>query len=252
MRPNSPPFLWFAILLAVPLCNGIAATEKSAGMPGAASAEATSIAVYSLHDGEFTFPLDKVPGIGDYRRPNIMLSLIDFACDHCREHYRILRKRAPWYEEEIFFGVMPLALNERCNPYFSFPGLPDYANCEYTRLALAVWRMVPGKYFEYLDWLCLETSPPASLDKSVWVVAEAYAEDLIGVELLKQGWDDPWVEEMMHTLVELYGHNVEVTGDTSIPQVFFNQKARFGAITTESSFDMIMGLNFPIEIKRRR
>ena len=43
-----------------------------------------------------------------------------------------------------------------------------------------------------------------------------------------------------------------VTGDTSIPQVFFNQKGRFGSITSESSFNMIMGLEFPIEIKRRR
>ena len=242
----------FTFIFAMSESNGIPDTgtkEEILPHPGLPD---KSVPVYSINDGKFTFPLNELPGIGDRHRPNIMLSLIDLACDHCREHYRILRKRAPWYEKEIFFGVLPLALNERCNPYFSMPELPDYANCEYARLALAVWRMAPDKYLEFVDWLCLETSPPASLDKEVWVVAEAYAEDLIGVELLKKGWDDPWVDQMMHTLTELYGYNVKVTGDTSIPQVFFNQKAKFGAITSESSFNMIMGLNFPIEIKRRR
>lgn len=243
-------FLLFILFFALAEGSENSVSDKAIN-PNAGALD-KPLMVYSLQDGKFTFPLDEMPGIGDYRRPNIMLSLIDLACDHCREHYRVLRKRAPWYEEEIFFGVLPLALNERCNPYFSMPELPDYANCEYARLVLAVWRMAPEKYLEFLDWLCLETSPPASLDKSVWVVAEAYAEDLIGIDLLKQGWNDPWVDQMMHTLTELYGYNVKVTGDTSIPQVFFNQKGRFGSITSESSFNMIMGLEFPIEIKRRR
>ncbi len=210
------------------------------------------VPVYSIHAGEFKFPMDEIPGIGDWKAPHIMLNLIDFACDHCREHYRILRKRAPWYAEEIFFGVLPLALNERCNPHFSMPGLPDYANCEYARLALVVYRMAPEKYIEYVDWLCLESSPPASLDKSQWTIAKAHAEGLIGAEQLAKGWDDPWVNEMFDTLIELYGYNLKVTGQADIPQQFLNQKLRFGSITRESSFDMEMSMSFPIEIKKRR
>ena len=214
--------------------------------------DADAVPVYSIHGGAFTFPLNEVPGIGDWDSPNIMLNLIDFACDHCREHYRVLRKRAPWYEGEIFFGVMPLALNERCNPYFSMPGLPDYANCEYARLALAVWRMEPDKYLEFVDWLCDEDSPPASLEAEQWTIAREYAENLIGKDKLDAGWSDPWVEDMMHTLTELYGYNLKLTGEGAIPQQFLNQKLRFGEITTESSFNMIMGMNYPIEIKPRR
>lgn len=210
------------------------------------------VPIYSIHGGKFSFPVDEIPGIGNWESPNLMLNLIDFACDHCREHYRILRKRAPSYEGEIFFGVLPLALNERCNPHFSMPGLPDFSNCEYARLALAVWRMAPDKYLEYVDWLCLESSPPASLQKANWTIAKKYAEELIGAELLARGWNDVWVNEMFDTLIELYGYNLKVTGRGDIPQQFLNQKLRFGSITYESTFDMDMTMNFPIEIKKRR
>jgi hypothetical protein len=57
---------------------------------------------------------------------------------------------------------------------------------------------------------------------------------------------------MMETLTELYGHNLKLTGDGNIPQQFLNQKLRYGAITSESSFDISMGMDFPIEIKKRR
>ena len=235
--------------------QSVPAEEDLAPNPGAAldtSKGPALEAIYRIHDGRFSYPVRELPGIGDPAAPNIMLNLIDFACDHCRVHYRVLRKSAPRFEGEIFFAVLPLPLNERCNPYFSMPGLPDFANCQYARLALAVWKADRDKYPEVVDWLCQESSPPASLEASQLPLAMEHAAGVVGKAALLKAWDDPWVMDTLRQTVELYGYNLKETGQNAIPQQFLNHTLRFGEITTESAFDMTMGLYFPIEIKRRR
>ena len=91
-----------------------------------------------------------------------------------------------------------------------------------------MWRAAPERYGELVDWLCLESSPPASLGGGRWPEARAHAAALIGNDRLTAALADPWIERVLGTFVALYGHHLALTGRNELPQIILRDTLRFG------------------------
>jgi hypothetical protein len=133
--------------------------------------------------------------------------------------------------------MLPTPLNEKCNPHFRRPGLPDFGNCEYAALALAIWRAFPEKFAAFDHWLALESSPPAGLDLSRFLEAWDHAQALIGDVTVEEMVADPWVRRQLEMNVALYGENIRISGVEAIPQQFFGSTLSMGA--SESERDLL-------------
>ncbi len=200
----------------------------------------------SLHGGRFVFRAGELPGFGAVAAENSMLNLIDFACDHCRGHVRTLRRSGVTLAPQLYFAILPVPLNHRCNSHFPRPELPDFGNCDYARLALALWRAAPERYGELVDWLSLESSPPASLRRERFPEARAHAAALIGNDRLTAALADPWIEQMLETLVGLYGHHLALTGRNEVPQIVFRDTLRFGDLPDEKALRRFFEKHLPV------
>ena len=64
-------------------------------------------------------------------------------------------------------------------------------SCELAKLALAVYKINPGKFSEFDSWL-FEPERPRKLSDAL-----AEAQRMVGAEALEAAFDDPWIEQQL-------------------------------------------------------
>ena len=202
---------------------------------------------FSLHGGRFKFRSDHVPVIGDPYAEKSVVNLFDYSCSHCREYHAIIERIKHRFAGRLSFVMLPVPLNFRCNPYIDPSRRPDTGNCDYARLALAVW-LADASQFEIFDsWLASKQSPAASPDRKGVDLARAYAEKLVGRESLAQALSNPWIESQLRMDADIYGANREHTGKGGLPQQVFGSFINVGSIKMD--WDLILMIDLYLGLK---
>lgn len=96
--------------------------------------------------GGRVYGVDVLPRLGPADAKHVLVEYFDYGCPACRtmqDHLAALRERHP---RDIAVIVLPVPLEDACNPHLA-PGDTRHAgSCEAARAALAVWRELPEEF----------------------------------------------------------------------------------------------------------
>ena len=104
---------------------------------------------------------------------------------------------------EVVFVTCPTPLSSACNPYVPSGEDRFAGSCDLMRIALATW-LVDRSAFSVLDeWLFT----PGERGWYPRKVADAmeYAASLIGEDALKKSMTDPWINDYLADILEVFG-----------------------------------------------
>jgi uncharacterized membrane protein len=167
----------------------------------------------SLYSNQFLIKLDAVPMMGPPNASNVIVSLFDYTCPHCRSLHPILLETQQQFSNRLGIVCLPMPISTNCNPLLPAQVHSVSNACEYARLGLAVWRARPAAHSQFDDWMFTGDRPPPLEE------AQAYAAQLVGQEKLQAALKDPWLEEQLLVDCHLHSTNWNVGGSSALPQL---------------------------------
>ncbi|MCX6906180.1 MAG: hypothetical protein NTW03_22410 [Verrucomicrobia bacterium] len=180
----------------------------------------------SLYDGRFQFKLDEVPMMGSPDATNLVVSLFDYTCHHCRLLHPMLREAQRRFSNQLGIVSLPMPMATNCNPAIVRYMRPHANACEYAKLGLAVWRANPGAFAQFDDWLfTLEQIVPSDQ-------AKQYAAQLVGADKLEKALADEWITQQIHTDGYLYHSNYLKMGNSILPELILGPVVSFGPLNS--------------------
>ena len=180
----------------------------------------------SLYDGRFQFKLDEVPMMGSPDATNLVVSLFDYTCHHCRLLHPMLREAQHRFSNQLGIVSLPMPMATNCNPAIVRYMRPHANACEYAKLGLAVWRANPGAFAQFDDWLFT----PAQIVPSDQ--AKQYAAQLVGADKLEKALADEWITQQIHTDGYLYHSNYLKMGNSILPELILGPVISFGPLNS--------------------
>jgi uncharacterized membrane protein/thiol-disulfide isomerase/thioredoxin len=187
---------------------------------------------HPIYEGRFSIDVSETPRMGSPTNRQVMVSLFDYTCHHCRLMHPILKEVQQTFSNRLVIVSLPMPLDPKCNPTVQRTH-PDHANaCEYARLGLTVWRASHTLHHTFEEWLFAGAKPPP-LDE-----ARAYAIRLLGDEALKRAATDPWIELQLKLNIALYELAYR-SGQGSMPQMIIGSKVAVGTYPKEELLKLL-------------
>ncbi|MCQ2144757.1 MAG: thioredoxin domain-containing protein [Bacteroidales bacterium] len=146
---------------------------------------------------------DELPSVGDPAAQKVVTLLFDYQCSHCQRVHSMLPQLVENLGGEVVFVTCPTPLSSACNPYVPSGEDRFAGSCDLMRIALATW-LVDRSAFSVLDeWLFT----PGERGWYPRKVADAmeYAASLIGEDALKKSMTDPWINDYLADILEVFG-----------------------------------------------
>jgi hypothetical protein len=188
--------------------------------------------LHPIYEGRFSIDVSEAPRMGSPTNRQVMVSLFDYTCHHCRLMHPILKEVQETFSNRLVIVSLPMPLDPKCNPTMQRTH-PDHTNaCEYARLGLTVWRASHALHHTFEEWL-FEGAKPPPLDE-----ARAYAIRLLGDEAFKKAAADPWVELQLKLDVALYELAYR-SGQGSMPQMLIGSKVAVGTYPKEELLKLL-------------
>jgi uncharacterized membrane protein/protein-disulfide isomerase len=153
---------------------------------------------FKTYGGMVAMDLAEVPLVGSETNPQVIVSLFDYTCYHCRLMHPALTEVQSIFKDRLSIISLPMPLDPKCN-HTLIQTAPDHSNaCVYAHLALAMFRADRAKHREFDEWLFTGEQPPPMAQ------AVARAASLIGTNVLAQALRDPWVARQIQFDVSIY------------------------------------------------
>lgn len=188
----------------------------------------------SLYSNQFLVKLDAVPMMGSPDASNVIVSLFDYTCPHCRSLHPILLETQRLFSNRLGIVCLPMPISTNCNPFLP-PNVHSVPNsCEYARLGLAVWRAKPTAHRQFDDWM-FQADWPAPLEE-----ARAYAAQLAGGDKLQAALGDPWLEEQLLTDCRLQATNLIISGEVGLPQLIIGDVISSGPLNSVEHLTILL------------
>ncbi|MGD0094022.1 MAG: vitamin K epoxide reductase family protein [Planctomycetota bacterium] len=203
-----------------------AALAAQAPQPPAPNVRLVSPRLLSLYSNAFVLKLDEVPMMGSPDASNIIVSLFDYTCPHCRSLHPIMLETQRQFGNRLGIVCLPMPISTNCNPFMP-PSIHSVSNsCEYVRLGLAVWRAKPAAFRQFDDWM-FGPDRPVPVDQ-----ARAYAAQLVGADKLQTALADAWIPQQLVTDCRLHYTNWIVAGSPEMPQVILGDAVSSGPLNS--------------------
>ncbi len=119
-----------------------------------------------------------MPVVGSREAEHMLVEMMDYTCVHCRKLHPHIRAMLERYGDQVGVVIHHVPLGKKCNPYVHKDPLGKKHACDYSQLAIGVWKLAPEKFPEFHNWL-LESEKPPSVVK-----ARKRAMRLVGNEIL--------------------------------------------------------------------
>ena len=146
----------------------------------------------SLYSNAFVLKLDQVPLIGSPDASNLIVSVFDYTCPHCRSLHPILLETQRQFSNRLGIVCLPMPISTNCNPFLPARVHSVSNACEYARLGLAVWRAKPAAHRQFDDWMFTGDRPAASGGGAGHTPRNSSARTKLQAALV-----DPWLEEQL-------------------------------------------------------
>lgn len=179
---------------------------------GGSSLESTP-RLLELHGGAFSFDLREVPYHGAADAKQVLVTLFDYTCRHCRVLHGFLEEVRRTFSNDLAIVSLPAPLDPNCNPLVP-RHLPAHTNaCEYARIGLAMWRADRSQSARFDHWIFAQPRVPSP------EAAREHAIGLVGAELYARAARDPWVELQLEQATRLFATNYAVSRISRLPQL---------------------------------
>jgi uncharacterized membrane protein/protein-disulfide isomerase len=188
--------------------------------------------VLAIYAGQFQLAVDELPVIGQATAPQLIVSLFDYTCHHCRIMHERLLEVQKAFSNHLAIVSLPMPLDPVCNTLVKNRH-PDHVNaCEYARIGLAVWRARRSAMETYDHWVFAPERPPP--------VAEArrYAAELVGIMAMETALADPWVNAQIQRDIAIYDTAYRA-GQGSMPQLIIGSKVAVGTLPIENVYQLL-------------
>jgi hypothetical protein len=117
-------------------------------------------------------------------------------------------------------------------------------SCESARLVLAVYHAAPSKYVQFADWVFGQEKAP-TLE-----AARAFAEQLVGANVLQASLANPWIDQQILTACELHRSNYDSTGRALMPHLILGPVISAGPLNSTTHLlvllERYLGLKVPL------
>jgi uncharacterized membrane protein len=203
-----------------------AALAAQAAQPPSPHPSRVGPRLLSLYSNAFVIKLDQVPLMGSPDASNLVVSLYDYTCPHCRSLHPILLETQRQFSNRLGIVSLPMPISTNCNPFLPARVHSVSNACEYARLGLAVWRAKPAAHRQFDDWMFTGERPPPLEE------AKAYAAQLVGGEKLQAAIGDPWLEEQILVDCRLHSTNWITGGSAALPQLVMGDVISSGPLNS--------------------
>jgi len=202
--------------------------------PGSPNLKRLAPRVLSLYNGKFLLSLDTVPMIGSPEATNIIVSLFDYTCPHCRSLHPILVETQQALSNQLGIVCLPLAMSTNCNQVM-LPKWPSVSNsCEFARLFLAVYHADPAQYRRFDEWLFGQSQ------EVPFEAARAFAAGLVGTNQLDRWMADPSVDQQILNACLLHWSDFEATGIATMPHLIIGPVISSGPLNSTTHLQILL------------
>ncbi|MAD23622.1 MAG: hypothetical protein CMO44_05550 [Verrucomicrobiales bacterium] len=196
------------------------------------------------NDKETPFPIpktklslitSKLPIIGNRKAKNRIAVLFDYTCHHCRTLHSYIRQTIPKYENKLSCIMVPMPLDNKCNPLIKTTQKDHINACNYAKICLAVHQISPEKYDEFDNWLFSNHNSAKPLS-----TVRNYAESILGKNILDKTINSQSVLDQIATNIEIYNLNSTNGGTTIMPQTIVKNRVVFGPPPSAQALENIL------------
>lgn len=188
---------------------GVASTSAAASATAPVANTRHGPRNVNLLGGKLSLDPGDYPLLGSPEAAAVIVVLFDYTCPHCRRMHPMLLKALDRYGAGLAIVEFPIPLNTRCNSMIEQTDAHAEHACEYARLGLAVWKADAAKFPAFDAWM-FEGEQPPSVEE-----AQKKAEQLVGVEALKEAAAHPDVEGRLAVGLKVFGF----VGGGAIPKM---------------------------------
>lgn len=161
--------------------------------------------------GDTKLDVRQWPLIGKPDAKYVFVEMFDYTCPHCRDMHHEIDAALKKFGDDLAVLTLQVPLNASCNNQIGGTESQHRESCEIANYAIAVWRLKPGKYHEYHDWLFepkVARSTAAARERAV---------EIVGEERLKKILNQQLPQKFIASHVKLYAK----AGAGSIPKMLF-------------------------------
>lgn len=144
----------------------------------------------SFDGGRKSFDVESFPRLGSPDARHVMVEYFDYQCPSCRVMAGYLSALVEKHPADVCVLLMPVPLDPVCNDAFLPGDVGHPESCEFTRIALAVWREEPDAF-------------PA-VHRAILLNSEIKVEDALLVARkhvasarLDAAMEDPWIDALI-------------------------------------------------------
>jgi len=165
----------------------------------------------------------RYPVLGHPGAEHVVVDLFDYTCKHCRKLHHQLTEARQRYGGRMAVMAVPVPMNTACNDFVT-GNHPDHRlACHYAKLALALWRLAPGKFEEFHEWLLGSDALPP------WQESVDHAAELVGgKDVLATEFTGEEVRRMVRNNTLLY----RWSGAGQIPRLLIGSAVLVGETRT--------------------
>lgn len=203
-----------------------AALAAQTPLPPSPSVRLVGPRLLSLYGNAFMLKLETVPMIGTPDASNVIVSLFDYNCPHCRALHPVLVESQRFYSNRLGIVCLPMPLSTNCNSHLPGRTHSGPNACEFARISLAVWRAKPTAFRQFHDWM-FALQHPLPLEQ-----VTNYAAELVGSEKLRAALADPWVPETLAMSCEIHYTNWVTAGSPAMPQLVLGDVVSSGPLNS--------------------
>ncbi len=166
----------------------------------------------------FTLDVKQWPLLGKTDAKYVFVEMFDYTCPHCRSTHHAIAGAQKQYGDDLAVFVLPVPLENACNPAASGSGHPGA--CELARIAIAVWRVDPSKFQSFHDWMFQSSRSESA--------ARQFAETLVDKERLKAEMTSGVPGQYIGRHVSLY----QRVGSGQVPKLIFPATTMQGEVNS--------------------
>ncbi len=184
----------------------------------------------SFDNGGQTYNVSTLPHIGSEEAGHVLVEYFDYQCPACQTMSGYISALVAKHPRDVCVIVLPVPLDGGCNRSMDPQELGHPGSCDYTRLALAVWRAYPIAFAEFHE---------KALKGSSIRESRALADKLIPHEKLDAALADPWISELIDANVANW---VSFSGETKkLPKLLIiGTRILHGLPSGEADFIRVM------------
>lgn len=198
----------------------------------------------AIHNGLFQLPLDQLPMFGSPDAPQVVVSLFDYTCPHCRVMHGVWMETQRRYGAQLAVVSLPVPMSANCNQRFTRTLPAHLYACDYARLGLAVWRAKRSAFAQFDSWMFTPSTPPPVAE------VKRYAEELVGRENLNLALQDDWINRQLRTNTAIYTQNEVLMKTLKMPQAIIGSAIVIGSITKSQDLDRLLERELGLKLQQ--